>query len=48
MNKKIIDYGFWVEIATMPIMYIIAILKILIFIPIWIIAKINGFMSTLG
>jgi hypothetical protein len=36
-------YPFWVEVGMCPVVYMIAILKIIVFIPDYIIAKINTY-----
>ena len=45
---KITDYPFYWQLILMPYFYILAILKLLAFIPIFIISKINTYLDKIS
>jgi len=47
MNKGLNSYPFAVQIIALPISWIVAILKVLIAIPVWITAKCNSLMESI-
>jgi hypothetical protein len=47
MEKGLNKYPFIVQVIAMPITWVIAILKVLIVIPIFVIAKCNAIMNSL-
>jgi len=46
-DKRFIDFPMWLQLLTLPWMYFVAICKILITIPMYIIAKCNGYLIKL-
>lgn len=43
--KQIKDTPFWAQVVCIPFIWILAILKLLVFIPTWIVAKCNMFFD---
>ena len=45
MKKGLNSYPFIVQVITLPFTWVIAILKVLVMIPVWVISKCNGIME---
>jgi len=48
MKKSLNNYPFIVHVLAIPFMYILAILKIVIVIPMFVVAKCNDIMNDIG
>jgi hypothetical protein len=48
MKNGLNKYPFLVQVICLPITWTIAILKVLVAIPVWIVAKCNGIMENIG
>ena len=48
MKRGINEFPFLLQVVCLPIVWVIAILKILVVIPSWIVAKCNNIMNNIG